>query len=359
MSPSQRALCAAALLCTASVAMLSQSPVHAPAQTTISEARPAPDLALALIPAAPEPVAVTFAGAAPGLTYYQSEIDPSHGGHVRGPDGVEISVPPGVIVDALGAPMTERVTLRWALLDEVAHVRAPGGRLTTPVGADEVPLQSYGMVDLRLHVARGVAMLDGAVDLSFPIRPEFADSPGGIGVYHLDPDRGTWDRVDDGRIVGERFVVRATDTGYWNCDEPLSNRGCVLAQFAQPTGTDTRGWLVGIERMYSMVAAVSDGEVCLDGPPGASGKVTVLGPDPHGDSCQTWTTSTVQLSPAGTSCGATRSECTRVAIDVASSTEAGCLPKPVRFAREVPRRPRPKTTSKMQMLLGGAFGTSQ
>jgi len=262
----------------------------------------------------PEPVQVK---AHPKLSYYQSTFVAETGGFVKGPDGVELTFKPDSVVDQFGAPISGDITARWTLIDDPAEVAYAPGRLATPIDGIEVPLVSFGMVQVQLFSGHEEVDLGEPADLSFPVVDNHGFEDGEeVGIYLYEPATKVWFEDGKGVIEGDRFTrVPVRRTGWWNCDQPLRDRGCVRGTIATEgwdLPTNTRAQLVGVNYMTrSTQMPYADGSFCLDGYPDAEAKIEAY---QEGKKCFVLESQMVMASAIGSSCSLDREVCTPVTL---------------------------------------------
>ena len=276
------------------------------------EAEPFPE-----VPAAPPPEPVFDVAYQAHIDVFETTFDPIPGARVTGPDGVEIKFRPASFRTPAGEPVVGPVKARWTLIDSPKKLDAVPGELATHIDGEQVPLQSFGMIELELTHADGPVELSDPGEASFPLREGHGLEEGQrVGIYYLDATRGTWVHEGNGTVKEGRFTgVPITRAGWWNCDEPLRNRGCVRGRIAHEgweLPSDTRARLVGVEYMTRTSTSPDDaGEFCVDGMPGVEAKIEAY---QTGAQCFVLESRMVAASEAGTSCFVDRTACTEVVV---------------------------------------------
>jgi hypothetical protein len=291
-------------------------PLEGKPQVTTARLRPEePVLVLRVeVPEASDAVKVRVARAHEALTWYESRFVGAAGGRVRGPDGVELSVQPGALVDGAGAVVEGEVAVRWALIDGVDKLGAAPGNLATTIEGQEVPLQSFGMVQVSFHAGHQELALAIDADLSFPVTDGLHEGEQ-VGIYAYDPATGLWAEEGQGEVEEDRFAIRIDRSGWWNCDRPLAQRGCVRGTVEHEgwrLPEDTRAHLVGVEYMTRDVATPdAQGAFCLDGMPSVQARIEAYQVGPQ---CFALQSVFVTASAAGTSCFVDPGACTPVTL---------------------------------------------
>lgn len=200
--------------------------------------------------------------------------DPSKGGMVMTPSGVQIDLPADAIVDADGNPVSGPVELQIALLnDRDEIVAAPGGLLAiNPESASEdvTPLESFGMVEVTLTAGgEEVHIKEGAqVELVFPLAAHhpFADGDP-IGLWHFDETEEVWKLVGEGVVEGDGFRALVSHFSWWNADQVMT-KTCVTGRVLDASFEPIAGaQLVGEGRSYlgsTQTMSSSDGSYCME-----------------------------------------------------------------------------------------------
>lgn len=203
------------------------------------------------------------------------------GGTLTGNDGVAIHFAPG-FVDEAGAPVEGAIEVEWALMNTPESVAAaPGNMIAAAPGVEPFPLESFGMVEVRLtQGGRKVQIVEPAV-LEIPLADHADFGEGDVaGLWGFDEESGRWYQEGEGAIVDRTFVATVPHFSVWNCDMPMET-SCQKATFETPAGepmVDIEVRLDGVDYNGAWWGRTGDdGSVCLLGRRGSKANLGAMG----------------------------------------------------------------------------------
>lgn len=253
--------------------------------------------------------------------YRSATFDASAGVDLTDREGVRLRIPPNAVVDRLGSPVTEPVTVSWTLVNDKAQLEHMPVPLETVVEGERKMLQSFGMLDVSLVAGEELAELVEPAEISWPLAGRPGRFPPGstAPLYEMNEIGDRWERRGNGRVIDERFVAVVPNRGTWNCDDPIENTGCVrgrlVAKKAFELPDDALVSVSGAEPSLwqTHVQPTPAGDFCANAYPSDPSEVKAY--TSLGSRCfKTVALGQVQASPAGSNCASTRSECAVVDI---------------------------------------------
>jgi hypothetical protein len=199
------------------------------------------------------------------------------GGIARGSDGTSVTISPGSLVDEMGRAISGSADVTVTPIDPVTMLEsAPGDFVGVETDGSEVPLISYGMVDVEIATSSGmpVGIRTGST-MEIVIPASSADGspvrPGDtVPLWYFDEERGMW--VEDGTATAELrdgrlvFVGRVSRPGTWNCDAPWT-RVCLRGRVVDCAGDPIAGAEVRLTSVFLSTTTARTGgdgtyEVC-------------------------------------------------------------------------------------------------
>jgi len=206
--------------------------------------------------------------------------DPTAGFTVTGPDKVRVEFPPGSLVDAGGAPITELVNVEIVTGDPTDPQDAPimpGDYLSDEAGG--TPLDSVAFFDLTVRTVTGVQVrrVDPGAPLLVDLRiPEALQGGTAVGAaipwWSFDEQTGFWRREGEAAVFDDAGTLwtraEVTHLSWWNCDRPVDEHGCVCVDVIDGAGDPvTAAQVVARGVTYqgtsSPVTTDADGRACI------------------------------------------------------------------------------------------------
>jgi hypothetical protein len=219
-------------------------------------------------------IQVPAGGVAPaGLTLHPAShhwLHPEDGAAVLEASGVRISFPAdSTFTDAQGDEVSGALEADLVFLDEPQEMAAaPGGLRAIGTSGEEVPLQSFGMFELRLSQAGQPVEFSGNAEVSFPVAATSPVADGtSLPLWSFDAGMGLWVQEGEGRVQGGRFEATVTHFTWWNADLEISASSCVDGRAFLPDGSPAAGALVqswGLDYLgWSEAVSDADGAFCV------------------------------------------------------------------------------------------------
>ncbi len=201
------------------------------------------------------------------------QVDATAGASVSGPRGVELTIPPGSLVDGSGTPAVGMVDVHLTPFDPSLpeEAAAIGGGLSgqTKSGAP-VLLESFGMMDVTVRQG-GVALqiADGQeLDVAIAVPAAVASPAAETGLWSYDAQNARW--VEEGTMTYDPAagVYRASigHLSMWNADR-AAERTCVCGTTTDRSGAPLGGVIMSAEGVdylgiYDDVSG-NDGRFCM------------------------------------------------------------------------------------------------
>lgn len=207
--------------------------------------------------------------------------DAEAGGTITGPAGFAVHFAPG-FVDEQGQPVRGPIEVEWTLMNTPDSVAAaPGNMIATAPGSEPFPLESFGMVEVRLTQGGNKVQIVEPAVLEIPLTDTAPFAEGEeAGLWGFDEEEGRWYQEGGGQIVDRTFVATVPHFSVWNCDMPMQT-SCQTARFLTPAGVpmvDIEVRLAGVDYMGAWWGRTdSDGEVCLLGRRGSKADIHAEG----------------------------------------------------------------------------------
>ncbi len=157
-------------------------------------------------------------------------INSSAGGNVTLTNGLSITLPAGVIVNAsTNATYTGTINVAAYWIDPLAtdlNKIMPGDlRGLNADGALKL-LRTFGMAAVELTGSGGelLQIASGkSATLSFPIPAAIAaDAPASIPLWYFEESNGLWKEQGSANKSGNKYVGNVSHFSFWNCDTPGS-----------------------------------------------------------------------------------------------------------------------------------------
>jgi hypothetical protein len=152
---------------------------------------------------------------------------------------VQVTIPPGALVDDLGDPVTGSVDMTIAVLDpSTSQVSlAPGPFIGVPEGATE-PVNFESILMAEISLTQGGKAVEIAPGQSVSLVYTLPDAlqgvfPDGtvIEAWYYDLDAGMWVQDGSGTIATQgglqKWFVSVSHLTWWNCDKPWTDKNCV------------------------------------------------------------------------------------------------------------------------------------
>jgi hypothetical protein len=212
--------------------------------------------------------------------------DATLGGRVEGGDGVAITFPEASIRNASGAFVEGAVSVQYALLNDTGRIPAAPGGMLAGQGEEEVQLESWGMVEVRLTQDGEEVALDGTAALEFPMSASSFGEGDSVGLYEFSEGLGRWVLAGTGEVQNGKFIADVDHFSWWNCDEPLSDKNCLAGRLVTPALDGIAGASIsssGIDYLSSGSATTDeDGNFCITVKRGSSNRLTAFFADDMG-----------------------------------------------------------------------------
>lgn len=249
-----------------------------------------------------------FAGAHAGTEVRLTPLSPpvafdAQDGATIQQSGARVVIPPGVLVDRHGEPVTGTVEATIVPLDpttqSLAAMPGPLAGVTETDGQEdgqEVELESLVMAEVSLwqdgqpvHLAPGARAI---VELPLPssVLGELEEGDT-IPAWWFDLDAGIWRQEGAGTIVyspsspsRHAWAVEVAHFTWWNCDRPWTDKNCYTVTVLDADGNPVPDMNVGAEGISytgsSRTAVTSGaGDACVDTMLGGTVEIYVGSPD--------------------------------------------------------------------------------
>ena len=208
------------------------------------------------------------------------------GGRVDGADGVSITFPEASIRDSGGAVVDGDVSVQYALLNDSSRIAAAPGGMIAGTGDDEVQLESWGMVEVRLSQGGEEVALDGTAALELPMSASAFGNGDSVGLYQFNEGLGRWVLDGTGTVQDGKFIADVDHFSWWNCDEPLSDKNCLSGRLVTPALDGIAGASVssvGTDYLSSGWATTDeDGNFCITVKRGSGNRLSAFFADDMG-----------------------------------------------------------------------------
>lgn len=163
-------------------------------------------------------------------------LDALGGGRIDTADGLSLVFPAGAVKDLSGNVVEGEVDITYTLLNTPELLAAAPGGLMAIVEEEEAPLESFGMVEVRLEKDGQPLQLDGAADLVFPaIEGSVLENGKEIGLFYFDEAAGVWRQEGIVQMQDGNVVATVTHFSWWNADIPFE-RNCVAGTVVNSQG---------------------------------------------------------------------------------------------------------------------------
>jgi len=162
---------------------------------------------------------------------------------------VRVIIPPGSLLDDEGTPIDVPVDVEIVIGDPTDPLDAPampGDYLSDEDGG--TPLDSVAFLDVTVRTVTGaeVSRVDPdapvVVEMRIPDTLQESTTPGAtIPWWRIDESTGFWRRdgaatVFQGTTGSLWTRANVTSLGWWNCDEPITEHGCVCVDVIDGAG---------------------------------------------------------------------------------------------------------------------------
>ena len=158
---------------------------------------------------------------------FDYSFDAAAGGEVQTTDGASIVFSPNSIKKADGTIYTGNVRVAAKWLDPSALQtldQMPGNLQGVDLEANEVALQTYGMVAVELESDAGEALNiseGNTATLSMPVPAGLqADAPSEIPLWSFSEEHGIWVEESVATLSGGVYTGEVSHFSFWNCDYP-------------------------------------------------------------------------------------------------------------------------------------------
>lgn len=211
-------------------------------------------------------------------------LDAEAGGTVEGARGAGISVPAGGLVDASGTVISGMVDVFLTPLDPAdAAQLAAAPELVADLGASQVALESFGMMDITIRQSgQALQLAEGStMEIRIPLPTGTTDPPETMPLWSFDEDRALW--VNEGTLAldAEAGVYTGTIShmSWWNADIE-SETTCVCGSVVDADGNSVGGAAVrasGLDYLgQTQTTADAGGRFCIAARVNSNVRITAI-----------------------------------------------------------------------------------
>jgi hypothetical protein len=199
--------------------------------------------------------------------------DATTGGSISGPRGVELTIPPGSLVDGSGTPVTGMVDVHLTPIDpsRPEEAAAVGGTMLGQTKAGDTALiESFGMADVTVRQGGATLQIaDGQqLDIAIPVPASVASPAAETGLWTYDKAGAQW--VEEGTMsydpASGAYRASVAHMSMWNSDHP-ADRTCVCGYTTNSSGAPLGGVIMsgqGVDYLgINDGVSGADGRFCL------------------------------------------------------------------------------------------------
>lgn len=192
--------------------------------------------------------------------------DSAAGGVISAYDGVRVTFPADALADADGDSVTGMVEIQTAMINSSDYIATAPGNMRAVSGSNEVQLESFGMVEVRMLQNDQELQLSKPAIIEVPLSS--MRTPGDdVALYHFDEASGIWEQEGSLELDGSVFRAEVPHMSSWNCDQPLDTQQCIRGRFVDADGDpvpELNLRLRGLDYTTSQSAMTgSDGRFCI------------------------------------------------------------------------------------------------
>lgn len=205
-------------------------------------------------------------------------ITPAAGGTVEVAGGVKVVFPAGALVDAQGQVPATPVPVAVAWLPRDTAVQNPPLLLQAMDGAELVPLETYGMIEITAGAPGQLLQIAAGKSAQLQV-PAQAGDPESVGLFYGNPDTAMWELQGAVANLGGVWTAQLPHLSWWNIDGflkvPKDQRTCVTFRARSKDGKPIAGVEIksawGPNNKYTIAGGTDpNGELCNDKFPGGS-----------------------------------------------------------------------------------------
>jgi hypothetical protein len=214
--------------------------------------------------------------------------DAASGGESGGAtDNVKVKLSPGSLrVKKTGAAASGTAEARYAVSKESRDIKAAPGRLKGKRGEEDLELESFGIIDMRLFQGDEELELTQEAELELPLGPNAFSEGQIVDAWSFDADSGAWKAenkavVDKSKGANGVAKIKATHFSWWSVAQPVEAPTCLsgrlLAADDQPL---PYLWVQAVATSYwgaSWAQTDADGRFCLSVKQGTSHTLSAFG----------------------------------------------------------------------------------
>lgn len=191
---------------------------------------------------------------------------------IQTPGGASVTVPQGSLRTAAGVVPTGPVQAQVTWVSPAQASQAAPVPLVGTDGTQTLPLETFGMVDVRFDWQGQPLQVAPGRTLRLDI-PAEADDPATTGLFFADPVSGVWIQEGTATKVNGRWLAELPHLSWWNVDGflkvPVDKQACVTFRALTPTGKPLPGVEIrsnwGPGGNFTIAGSTnSDGTLCSD-----------------------------------------------------------------------------------------------